>query len=184
MPNVNNRVVVTNAAILQGSGKITFGGVDIGSYRDGVTVTVNVDYAYTRSDYGVGEIDSEATLTTCEINTIFEQATVTNLAVALGGNTSSSSSSSSSVVYDFGPELAQNPQILILEGMSAGAGTPSTAAKEHFRRYTFYKAQRFGSTAFNLRRGVETLLPITWKAFLNTDNKFFKVEECIDSDPA
>lgn len=184
MSNVNNRVSPNIDAILQGAGKITFGGVTLGSFRDGITVTMNVDYAYTRSDYAIGEIDSEATAATCEVNTSLEEATVRNLCIALGGNTSSSSSSSSSIVWDFGPEASQNPQILLLEGMSAGAGTPSPTAKTKFRRYTFFKAQRIGSTAWSLRRGVETLLPVTFKAFLNSNNKFFKVEEAIASDPA
>lgn len=184
MANVNNRVTVNTLAIIQGAGKITFGGVDVGSFRDGVTVTVNVDYSYTRSDYAIGEIDSEATASTCEANTTLEHGTIQNMCIAMGGNTSSSSSSSSSIVWDFGPELSQNPQELILEGMSAGAGTPSATAKTKFRRYTFYRAQRIGSTAFNLRRGVETLYPVTWKCFLNASSKFYKAEECVNTSPA
>ena len=183
MANVNNTVNVDVTEILQGAGTITFGGVDIGSFRDGVTVTMNVDYAYTRSDYAIGEIDSEATLATCEVNTIMEQGSIRNLAVALGGNTSSSSSSSSSISWDFGPELSQNPQVLILLGMSGGAGSPSEANKQYNRRFTFYKAQRIGSTAFTLRRGVETLFPVTWKCFLNSNSKFFKVEEADGANP-
>lgn len=184
MSNVNNRVTVDTLAIIQGAGIIKFGGVDLGSFRDGVTVTLNVDYAYTRSDYAIGEIDSEATASTCEVNTILEEGTIRNLCIALGGNTSSSSSSSSSISWDFGPELAQNPQVLTLEGMSAGAGTPSAVAKTKFRRYTFDRAQRIGSTAWNLRRGVETLFPVTWKCFLNASSKFFKVEEGQEANPA
>lgn len=184
MGNVNNTVTPVLEAILQGAGTITFGGVDVGSFRDGVTMTTSVDYAYTRSDYAIGEIDSEATTATCEVNTTLEEATIRNICIALGGNTSSSSSSSSSIVYDFGPELAQNPQELILLGMSAGAGTPSATSKTKNRRYTFYKAQRIGSTAIVLRRGVETLVPVTWKCFLNTNSKFYKIEEATVTNPA
>jgi len=183
MGNVNDRVTANTTEILQGAGAINFGGVDIGSFRDGVTVTVNVDYNYTRSDYTIGEIDAEATLGTCEVNTIMEQGSIRNMAIAMGGNTSSSSSSSSSIVFDFGPELAQNPQELILEGMSGGAGSPSVANKAFFRRYTFFRANRIGSTAFTLRRGIETMFPVTWKCLLNTNSKFYRTAEADGADP-
>lgn len=173
MANVNSMVTADTTKVLQGAGKIEFGGVALGSFRDGVTVTVNQEYAYTRSDYAIGEIDSEATLATCEVTTILEEATVRNLCIALGGNTSSSSSSSSSIVWDFGPELSQNPQTLTLYGMSA-------LDKTKARKYEFYSAQRIGSTAFTLRRGVETLFPVTWKCFLNADGKFYKVTESVE----
>lgn len=174
MPNVNNTVSPDTTKILQGAGKIRFGGVDIGSFRDGVTITIAMEYAYTRSDYALGEIESEITTATCEVNTTMEEATVRNLAIALGGNTSSSSSSSSSTEWDFGPEMSQNPQELWLHGASA-------LDKTKYRRYTFYKAQRIGSTAIALKRGVESLLPITWKCFLNSNSKFFKVSESLES---
>lgn len=170
MSNVNNTVDVQTSEILQGAGKIKFGGVDLGSFRDGITVTVSTEYSYTRSDYAIGEIDSEATGATCEVNTTLEQGTVRNWCVALGGNTSSSSSSSSSIVWDFGPEMAQNPQILKFLGMSE-------KDKTQYRRVEFFRAQRIGSTATSFRKGVEVLFPVTWKAFLNSSSKFFRVTD-------
>ena len=174
MSNVNNTVSVNTAEILQGAGKLMFGGVDLGSFRDGITVTIAQEYSYTRSDYAIGEIDSEATSATCEVSTILEQGTVRNWCVALGGNTSSSSSSSSSIVWDFGPEMAQNPQVLKFLGMSE-------KSKTGYRRIEFHKAQRIGSTATSFRRGVEVLFPVTWKCFLNDDSKFFKVTDPVAS---
>jgi hypothetical protein len=172
--NVNNTVSVNTAEILQGAGKLSFGGVDLGSFRDGVTMTVATEYSYTRSDYAIGEIDSEATTATCEVNTTLEQGTVRNWCVSLGGNTSSSSSSSSSIIWDFGPEMAQNPQILKFLAMSE-------TDKTKYRRIEFFKAQRIGSTATSFKRGAEVLFPVTWKCFLNTDSKFFRVTDPVDA---
>jgi hypothetical protein len=170
MSNVNNTVSVNTAQILQGAGKIEFGGVLLGSFRDGITVTVTTEYAYTRSDYAIGEIDSEATGATCEVNTTLEEGTVRNWCIALGGNTSSSSSSSSSIIWDFGPEMAQNPQALKFLVMSE-------KDKTQYRQAEFFRAQRIGSTATSFKRGAEVLFPITWKCFLNTDSKFFRITD-------
>jgi len=168
--NVNNTVTVNTAQILQGAGTLTFGGVDLGSFRDGITVTIAHELSFTRSDYAVAEIDAESTLVTCEVNTILEESTTRNWAVAIGGNTSSSSSSSSSIIWDFGPELALNLVPLIFLGMSEFDKTKN-------RTITFDRAARIGSTATTFRRGVEVLLPVTWKVFIKTDGSFFKVED-------
>lgn len=172
--NVNGTVSPTTAEILQGAGKLKYDGIDLGSFRDGITVTVNDEFAFTRSDYSVSEIDAERTLTTCEVNTILEQGTIRNMCVVLGGNTSSSSSSSSSIRWDFGPETAVETHELICHGMSEKTKTKA-------RRVTFFRVIRIGSSAIPFRRGAETLLPVTWKALSDSDNddKFFRVEDPI-----
>lgn len=170
MPNVNNTVSPNTTLMVQGAGQCSYGGVLIGSFRDGITVTYAAEYSYTRSDYTVGELQSEATTATCEVATIFEETSTTNLCIAMGGNTSSSSSSSSSIIWDFGPELAQNPQVLKFLAMSE-------KGPAQYRRIEFYRAQRIGSTAVPFRRGVETLAPVTWKCFQNGNSKFFKTTD-------
>jgi len=170
MTNVNNTVTPNTQLMLQGAGKCSFGGVLIGSFRDGINVTYAAEYSYTRSDYTIGELQSEATNATCEVNTILEETSTRNLCIAFGGNTSSSSSSSSSIIWDFGPELAQNPQVLKFLGQSEKSWS-------QYRRVEFYRAQRIGSTAVPFRRGVETLAPVTWKCFQNANSKFLKVTD-------
>lgn len=172
MSNVNSTVTPNTGEIIQGAGKIKLDGVDLGSFRDGVTVTYNETSAYTRSDYALGEIDAEVMSAEMTVNTTLEQNTARNMAIALGANTSSSSSSSSSVRLDFGPEMAVTAKELILTGMSAMDKTKGA-------RYTFFRVVRIGQTAQTLKRGTEQLLPITFKCLLNTSNKFFRREEPI-----
>lgn len=172
MSNINSTVNVNVDQIVQGAGKITLDGVDVGSFRDGVTVTYNESFATTRSDYAIGEIDSELIGAECSVNTTLEQSTLTNIAIALGGNTSSSSSSSSSKLYDFGPTTAIVTKELVITGMSADDKTKG-------RRITFFKAQRIGQLGFSFKRGAETLLPVTFKILLNSSGKFFRIEEPI-----
>jgi len=170
--NINSTVSVDNGKILQGAGKIKLDGIDLGSFRDGVTLTYNETHSFTRSDYGLGEIDGEVMESTCEVNTTLEQATVTNMCIAMGGNTSSSSSSSSSISWDFGPEMAVRTMALVLTGMSAMDKTKG-------RRFTFFRVLRVGSTAHTLKRGSESLLPVTFKCMQNSASKYFRLEEPI-----
>lgn len=173
MSNINSTVSVNTGEILQGAGKIKIDGVDVGSFRDGVTITYNEGQSFTRSDYGLGEIDGEVMSSECSVNTTLEQATLRNIAIALGGNTSSSSSSSSSKSYDFGPTMAITTKELVLGGMSSDDKTKG-------RKYTFFRCMRVGQTAMTLMRGKEQLLPITFKCLLNSNSKYFRMEEPVD----
>jgi len=179
MPNINSTVSPATEEILQGAGPITLDGVKLGSFRDGVTITFNANYNWTRSDYAVGEIDGEMMTAEMSVNTTLEQATARNMCIALGGNTSSSSSSSSSVRWDFGPEMSLTASELVLAGMSPMA-TDGGLAKQTGRKYTFFRALRMGSTAQTLKRGTEQLLPVTFKCLMNTSDKYFRLEEPFD----
>ncbi|NLA66548.1 MAG: hypothetical protein GX862_11685 [Leucobacter sp.] len=168
--SVNRTVNPNTEQIIQGAGKIKLDSIDLGSFRDGVTITYSSTETFTRSDYALGEIDGEVTGSEMSVNTILEQATATNICVALGGNTSSSSSSSSSIIYDFGPEMAMAPKELVLHGASA-------LDKTKGRRFTFFRVIRVGQTGQTLRRGTEQLLPVTFKCLLNGSGKYFRMEE-------
>jgi hypothetical protein len=172
MPNVNGTVTPNTSQIIQGAGKITLDGINLGSFRDGVTLTYNETHSFTRSDYALGEIDGEVMSAEMSVNTILEQNTATNLCIALGANTSSSSSSSSSILFDFGPEMGVTPKTLVITGMSAMDKTMG-------RRVTFARTIRIGQTAQTFKRGTETLLPVTFKVLLNTNGKYFRLEEPI-----
>lgn len=175
MANINSTVTPTTGQIIQGAGKVTLDGVDLGSFRDGVTITYNETTNFTRSDYALGEIDGEVMSSEMSVNTILEQNTARNMCIALGANTSSSSSSSSSVRFDFGPEMGITPKELIVTGMSSMDKTQGA-------RYTFFRVIRIGQTAQTLKRGTEQLLPVTFKCLLNTSGKYFRREEPIPLD--
>lgn len=168
--NVNGTVNVSTDKILQGAGKMTLDGIDLGSFRDGITHTYNETHAFTRSDYALGEIDGEVTGAELSVNTILEQSTAQNICIAMGGNTSSSSSSSSSIVWDFGPEMGVHPKVLVVTAMSEKDKTKA-------RRITYHRVIRIGQTAMSFRRGTEVLLPVSFKCLLNASGKFWRLED-------
>lgn len=173
--NINSTVQAVTSEIIEGAGKITLDGVDLGSFQDGVTITYTPNWQFTNSEYAAGEIDGELMSSECLVNTILEQNTARNMCVAMGGNTSSSSSSSSSVRYDFGPESGLNPGVLVVTGMSAMDKTKGC-------RYTFHRVVRIAQVAQTLRKAQKQLLPVQFKALLNTDGKYFTREEPIPLD--
>ena len=168
--SVNRTVSPDTTKILQGAGKIKLDSIDLGSFRDGVTLSYSETQSFTRSDYAIGEIEGETTAAEMSVNTTLEQATATNICIALGGNTSSSSSSSSSIIWDFGPEMAITPKQLIMYG-------PSALDKTVGRRFTFDRVIRVGQTSQTFKRGSEHLLPVTFKVLLNSSGKYFRLEE-------
>lgn len=172
MFNVNGTVTPNTDQIIQGAGKLRLDGVDLGSFRDGITISYNENVSFTRSDYAIGEIDAEVMSAEMTVNTILEQNTARNMCISLGANTSSSSSSSSSIMFDFGPEMGIQAKQLIVTGMSA-------MDKNQGARYTFYRVVRMGQTSQTLKRGSEQLLPVSFKVLLNSSGKFFKREEPI-----
>lgn len=172
MPNINGRVTPDTTKIIEGAGPISLDGVNLGSFRDGVTMSSSKTMVFTRSDYALGEIDGEVTASEMSVNTILEQNTVTNMCIALGGNTSSSSSSSSSAIYDFGPEMSVTTSVLVLYGMSAMDKTKGA-------RYTFDRVVSVGQVSQTLKRGVEQLLPVSFKCLLNASGKYGRREEPI-----
>jgi len=172
MSNINSTVSVDTGQILQGAGKITLDGVDLQSFRDGVVLSYNENMAQTESDYGLGPIDTEVMTTELTVSTVLEQSSARNLCIALGANTSSSSSSSSSILFDFGPEMGITMKELIVTGMSAEDKTKG-------RRVTFHRVARVGQMSSTFKRGTALLLPVQFKVFLNTDNKYFRIEEPI-----
>lgn len=177
MSNVNSTVTPEVEQIVEGAGKIKLDGVDLGSFRDGVSISYSEQLQFTRSDYALGEIDGEVMSSELTINTVLEQATLRNICIGMGGNTSSSSSSSSSKRWEFGPEVSITPKQLIITGMAPADVDPN--AKSKARRITFDRVVRIGQTGISFRRGTETLVPVQFKALLNNSNKYFTLEEPI-----
>jgi len=162
---VNREVTPVIDEILQGSGKITANGVDLGSYQGGVVLAYSQTEVFVKSDWALGDVDSEITGVEATINTELEQATLENLALAYGINTSSVSSNTSSKVLELIPEEVMREVQLVFQGMS---GTN----RELIRTYTFYKCVRVGSTSMTLNRGVKTTIPVQFRCMLNSSGSF------------
>lgn len=170
--NINSTVTAVTSQIIEGAGKITLDGVDLGSFEGGVTIAYTPSWEFTKSEYAAGEIDGELMSSECMVSTTLEQNTARNMAVAMGGNTSSSSSSSSSVRYDFGPESGLNSGVLVVTGMSAMDKTQAC-------RYTFGRVVRIAQVSQTLKKAAKQLLPVQFKCLLDTNNKYFTREEPI-----
>jgi hypothetical protein len=163
---VNQRVTSTATKILQGSGKLTIDGIDVGGYVGGVKVTLGQTETFIDSDWQLGSVDSEIKGVTFEVSTELEEATLENLAAAWGMYSSSVSSVhvSSSKIMSIKPESSMIEHQLVFEGMSA-------LDRTKLRTFTIPKAVRVGSSATTLNRGVKTTVPVTFRCLMTTDGQ-------------
>jgi hypothetical protein len=156
---VNARVVSTSASILQGVGKLTIDGVDVGGFAGGVKMTWQQSEVFVESDWQLGPVDSEITKVECSVDTELEEATLENLAAALGMHSSSVVSGASSKLFNLNPEESMLNHQLVFEGMSG-------IDRTKIRTFTIPKAVRVGSSTMTLNRGVKTTIPVSFKCLM------------------
>lgn len=156
---VNTRVTSTSSYILQGSGKITCDGVDVGGYAGGVKVSWSQQEVFVRSDWQLGDVDAEITAVEVMISTELEETTLENLAIGYGLHSSSVLSGASSKVLTLDPPQSMREVNLKFEGMSA-------TNRALTRAYNFTKCVRVGNSDTTLNRGVKTTVPVTFKALM------------------
>lgn len=158
--SVNTRVTTTATQILQGSGKMTVDGYDIGGYQNGISITWAQTEKFVMSEHQLGPIDSEIATVDFQANTELEEATLENLAIAWGMDSSSNvTSATSSKVFTLNPPASMKEHVLVFEGMSATDRTK-------IRTFTIAKAVRIGSSATKLQRGEKTVVPVTFKCLM------------------
>jgi hypothetical protein len=162
---VNTRVSPTITEILQGSGKITIDGIDVGSYQGGVKIEYGQQETFIDSEWALGHIDSEIKMVTMKVTMELEQATLHNLMTAYGIASSSVTSATSSSVVTIKPPTSMLEKVLVLEGMSA-------TNRLKIRTYTFNKVVRVGSTGITLNRGVKTTCPISFECLMDANGAF------------
>ena len=165
---VNDNVTVTTEEIIQGAGKLTIDGVNVGSFQGGVVVTYAQTEVFVESDWALGAVDSEITGVDLQVSTDLEQATLEHLAIAWGIHSSSVSSGTSSKVLELIPEKVMREVELVFEGMSA-------TNRDEVRTYTCYKAVRIGSSQTTLNRGIKQTVPVTFKCLLDSSQSFGKM---------
>ena len=168
--NVNKEVNVTTTEILQGVGKLTVDGVDVGSFQGGVVVTWAQTEVFVESDWALGAVDSEITGVELTVNTELEQATLEHIAIAWGIHSSSVASGTSSKVLQLIPESVMREVELVFQGMSA-------TNRLKIRTFTCEKAVRIGSSATTLNRGIKTTVPVSFKCLLNADGSFGNISD-------
>ena len=163
---VNAQVDANAAEIIQGAGKLTINGVDVGGFQGGVVISYAQTEIFVESDYLLGAVDSEITGVDLQVSTELEQVTLENLAIAWGIRSSSVSSGTSSKVLDLIPEKVMREVELVFQGMSA-------TNRALIRTYTCYRAVRIGSSQTTLNRGIKTTVPVTFKCLLRASDENF-----------
>ncbi len=170
MGNVNETVTVTAVEIIQGAGKITVDGRDVGSFAGGVRMNWNQTEAFVESEYSLGAIKGEITKCDGTFETELEQSTLENIAMAYGMNTSSVLSGTSSKTLELIPVKNMREVEIIFLGMSA-------TNNELNRTVTLYKCVKIGGTNIKYQRGVKTTIPVTFKCLQNDSESFGKISE-------
>ena len=168
--NVNQQVTVTTANIIQGAGKITIDGVDIGSFQGGLSVNKSQSEKWVESEYALGVIDGEIDKVGVEVSTELEEATLENLAMAWGHNSSSVLSGTSSKTFDFIPAKTMIEHVLVFQGQSA-------TNKLKTRTFTATRASVIGASNVKLQRGTKTVVPVTFKLLLATSGSYYTVTD-------
>ena len=150
---VNQRVTVSTAKMIQGAGKITVDGVELGSFMGGVTLTQTKTMIDVKSEQAVGKIDTEIKDVTWTVKTELEEATLENLALAWGMSTSSVLSGTSSKVLDLTMPATSRELALTFEGQSATDRTKT-------RVYSLSRVTSIGTTGVKQQRGQLTTVPV------------------------
>lgn len=164
--NVNQRVTVTTAQVIQGAGKITVDSVDVGAFQGGVKENINQSEVFTSSDYALGEIDGEITKVEVQISTELEEATLEQIAwVCNMGGSSSVLSGTSSKTLELTPDKTLKEHVVVFEGQSA-------TNKEKFRTATYDRCISIGQRGMAYQRGIKTVVPVTLKCLLNSSGSF------------
>lgn len=156
---VNQRVTVTTSKILQGSGKITVDGVELGSYEGGVEITKTQTEMNVESELALGTVDSEIKSVEYKLKTNLEESTLENLALAWGMSTSSVLSGTSSKVLQIEMPATMREVNLTVEGQSA-------TNRDKTRTYQFNRCVTVGSVGTKLQRGTKQVTPIEFKVLM------------------
>jgi len=168
---VNSRPTVTAANILQGAGKVTLDGIEVGSYQGGIKLTKTQSEKTVESELLMGEIDSEIEKVGYEVDLELEEATLENMAWAMvGTNSSSCVSGTSSKVLEGIPPASMREMQLVFEGQSA-------TNKLLLRTFTCYRATVIGGTNVTFQRGTKVVVPVKLKLLMNTSGSFFNVKD-------
>lgn len=168
---VNARPTVTSDYILQGSGKFTLDGVEVGSYRGGVKLTKTQSEKWVESELARTEIDGEIEKVGYEVDTELEEATLENMAWAMVGTNSSSvlSGTSSKTLEGITPATMRE-MALVFEGQSA-------TNKQKLRTFTCYRAVVIGGSTTTLQRGTMTTIPVKLKLLANSSNSHYNIKD-------
>ena len=159
MAVVNTRVLSTADRILQGSGKVLVDGLEVGGYEGGIQLDWAQQETFIKSDWQLGEIDSEVTGVTVQVQTTLEEATLENIAIAIGVHTSSVLSGTSSKVLGLIPPASMRQVALSFESMS---GTN----RDKIRIYSFPRCVRIGTAGLKHYRGLKLVVPVTFKVLM------------------
>lgn len=160
--SVNTRVTSTASKILQGSGKLSLNGTELGGYQAGLVMRWNQTQDWVTSDWHLAEIDGETKLVQVEFSTELEEATLENFARTYNINSSEISSDASSKVLNLKPSKTLLEYELTFEGMSS-------EGRNETRVVTLNKVVSMGQSQTTYYRGLKTVVPVTFKALLDVD---------------
>lgn len=159
MAYVNTRVLSTSDRILQGSGKLTADGVDVGGYDGPIALDWGQTEMFVKSDWQMGEVDGENGSATLQVQVNLEEATLENIAIGYGIHTSSVLSGTSSKVLSLDPPQTMRQVALVFEGMS---GTN----RELLRTVSLPKCVKIGACGMKFYKGTKLVVPVTFKCFM------------------
>lgn len=161
MAHVNERPSITTTEILQGLGKVTLDGYEVGACSGGVRTIYNQTEGVVVCDALAVEIDAEITATSMQVEMELEQSALEKMALGFGLHTSSVTSAASSKTLLVVPPTRIREVVLIVEGKSA-------TNPELTQTFTFPKAVRIGSSQILKARGQKTTVPVQFKVLYSS----------------
>jgi hypothetical protein len=163
---VNQTVTATASEIIQGAGKMTVDGIDVGSFNGGIKTTVNQTEKTVECEYLLGPIDIEIDKVDFQISTELDQSTLEHIAFVCNfGGSSSVLSGTSSKTLNLKPDLTLKEHVVVFLGQSA-------TNKLLNRTVTLDKVVSIGSRGPAYQRGVKTVTPVTLKCLMNASGSF------------
>jgi hypothetical protein len=163
---VNQTVTANAAEIIQGGGKLTVDGVDVGSYNGGLKTSVNQTEKTVECEYLLGPVDIEIDKVDVQFSTELDQSTLEQIAwVCNMGGSSSVLSGTSSKVLNLKPELTLREHVITFLGQSA-------TNKLHNRLVTLNRVVSIGSRSMAYQRGVKTVTPVTLRCLMDATGSF------------
>jgi hypothetical protein len=163
---VNQTVTATAAEIIQGAGKLTIDGVDVGSFNGGIKISVNQTEKTVECEYLLGPVDIEIDKVDFQINTELDQSTLEQIAwVCNFGGSSSVLSGTSSKVLDLKPDLTLKEHVVVFLGQSA-------TNKLLNRTVTLSRVVSIGSRGPAYQRGVKTVTPVFLRCLMTAAGSF------------
>jgi len=148
-------------AVLVGSGTLTLDGNALGWTRNGVTLNIDEEAFFVEDiDQLVGAIKAVKTNETVTVATELVEATLANIKRGWGVDTAIDTGTPNKEILKFGGDLTMPEHTLVFSGIAPGTNKA--------RQITLHKVVSVDYGEIAAMKGDETVVPVTFRALLDT----------------